>query len=204
MKRTFLEIVAISVLSMFIGACGNSTRATKFSGTVIPKSTTEDAAKAADLADDLKVKSAAGASEGATTKPGVKLPGQFKCVARDSVWYSVAKLNETTIATDLTEKPMIEVTSDAKELNFKIGREFIEGEKINQELNPECKNTIEHTNQKYEWTFSCEYFVKNVDDEKQKIAFQKSYFKITSNGVGQLCRSVGPEEAQCWDLSECR
>lgn len=190
----------VSVLSMFIGACGNSTRATKFSGTIVPKTTSEDSAKASDA----HVKSDTVVTDTATAKAGVKLPGQFKCVARDSVWYSVAKLHEVTFTADLTEKPMLEVKSDAKELNFKIGREFIEGEKINQELDPKCENAIEHTDQKYEWTYSCDYFVKNGDEEKQKVAEQKSYFKVVSNGVGQLCRSVDTESSQCWDLSECK
>lgn len=190
----------VSVLSMFIGACGNSTRATKFSGSIIPKTTTEDAANASNT----KIKSDAVAADVVPTKPSIKLPGQFKCVARDSVWYSVAKFHEATFVVDLAEQPMIEVKSEAKELNFKIGREFIEGEKINQELNPECENTVEHTDQKYEWTYSCDYFVKNGDEEKQKVAEQKSYFKVASNGVGQLCRSVDSESSQCWDLSECK
>ena len=201
MKRTFVKVLMVSVLSMFIVACGNSTKATKFSGTIVPKAPTEDAAKAD--ANDSQTKSEATVAE-APAKPGVKLPGQFKCVARDSIWYSVAKMHEATFEADMTDKPMLEVKSEAKELNFKIGRDFIEGQKINQELKPECENVVEHTDVKYEWTYTCRYFVKNGEEERQAAAVQKSFFKISSNGVGQLCRTVDTETPHCWDLSECK
>lgn len=202
MKRASIKVV-VMVLAMVIGACGNTTKATKFSGTIVPKTSSEGGANT-ETNDDSSSESDVAAAEVAPAKPDVKLPAQFKCVARDSVWYSVARLHEVTFKADLTDKPFLEVKSDAKELRFKIGREFIEGEEINRNLKPECENVVEHTDTKYEWTYVCRYFLKDGDEDRQIAAVQKSYFKASSNGVGQLCRTVDTETPQCWDLSECK
>lgn len=197
MKKTNLVIL---IALMTIVACGQ-----KAPTKMIANSTSANQNKK-DVADtqtpDPKKTNIEG--ETAAAKPAIKLPTQFTCEARDSVWYSVAKIIKVQFTADWTDKPSLQMKSDQKELNFQLGREFIEGEKINMQMTPECENQIEHTDQIYGWTYTCRYFVIDADGSKKAASLQKSYFKVFNTGSGQLCRVVDEGRSQCWDLSFCK
>lgn len=202
MKSLFSTLLVVATSLGFVVACGERPETkTIYDSSKMIQSKKDSATGDSAAAEKTIV---AEESVSAAAKPAVNLPGQFSCEARDSVWYNVAKIIKTKISVDLNEEPQIEIKSDAKELNFKIGREYIEGEKIDQELKPECENKITHTDVKYEWTYTCQYFVKDVDGSKKLASSQKSYFRLTNNGVGQLCRVLDQTYSQCWDLSECK
>ncbi len=190
------QIFFVLMLSLVIGACGNRSETATIATHTPPKETKKEAAVPA------KVSTQVVPSE--EKKPAIKLPGQFICDAKDSIWYNTSKIIKAKVAADLTAHPQLKIKSDDQELTFNIGREFIEGEKIDKTLDSECEDTIEHTDQKYEWTYTCRYFVTDTDGTHKQVADQSSYFRVHSNGMGKLCRVLDQQGSLCWDLSECK
>ncbi len=192
------QIFIVLMLSLVIGACGGRPETATISTHTPPKDTKKETSTASkDTAPSAQ-------TQEVKEKPAIKLPGQFVCDTKDSVWYAVSKISKTKIMADLTEQPLLEIKSDEKALNFKMGREFIEGDKIDKTLSPECEDKIDHTDQKYEWTYTCRYFITDADGSRKQVADQTSYFRVHSNGVGQLCKVLDQQGSQCWDLSECK
>jgi hypothetical protein len=182
-------IFFVLMLTLVIGACGGRPETAIIATQTPPKAV---------------VSTQVVPSENATSNPVIKLPGQFVCDAIDSIWYNTSKIIKARVTADLTAHPQLQIKSDDKDLTFKIGREFIEGEKIDKTLDSKCEDEIEHTDQKYEWTYTCRYFITDTDGSRKQVADQSSYFRVHSNGMGKLCRILDQHSSLCWDLSECK
>jgi uncharacterized protein YceK len=190
------QIFFVLMLSLMIGACGSRPETATIATHTPPKDSKKETTSAGKVATQVVP------SEDA--KPAIKLPGQFVCDAKDSIWYNTSKIIKAKFAADLTTHPQFQIKSDDKDLTFKVGREFVEGEKIDKTLDSECEDKIEHTDQKYEWTYTCRYFVKDADGSRKPVADQSSYFRVHANGMGKLCRILDQQGSLCWDLSECK
>ena len=189
------NIFSVLILSLVIGACGSRPE----TATIATHTPAKDAKKETAAANVATQKIAP-----EKVNPAIKLPGQFVCEAKDSIWYQSSRVIETKFTADFTAQPQLLITSDDEDLTFKVGREFVEGDKIDKTLDSECENKIEHTDQKYEWTYLCHYFATGTDGSRNQVAHQSSYFRLHSDGVGKLCRVLDQQGSVCWDLFECK
>jgi len=130
----------------------------------------------------------------------LEVPKKFSCIANEQFGGSYS----VNISTELTSTPLVGLKSTESDLTFKIGRQFVGGEKIDPAMDYKCENKIEHTGKKYSLEYICRFYITDVDGSKKETHRRLSRFHIYDSGNGQVCKFLGSNGSRCWELAKCK
>ncbi len=151
---------------------------------------------AALISIGCNIGSVANASQAVT----FQVPSKFSCKAKEQF----ADEKSVAVAVEQTDLPIITIISSDKDLNFKIGRQFVGGEKIDLKSDVKCDNEIVNSKYRYSYEYKCRHFITDIDGSKKETHNRVSRFSVNDSGNGEVCKYLSYRGSRCWELSACK